>query len=144
MDKLAPVKIRPYKKADDEAYVVSHWLNGLRYSNAFFDRIPHDIYFTNYSLIVNSILNRAKTRVLIACLIDDEDVILGFSVHDHKAFHWIYIKPAWRAAGIAQALLPNPMPKYTSHITDRLIFHPKTHKLRKRLPLGLLFHPFHL
>lgn len=144
MDKLTEVTYRPFKSSTDDGFVFSYWLNNLRYSNSFFDAIPHDIYFSNYSKIISTIINRPQTTVRIACLKEDEDVIVGFSAFDERALHYVYVKDAWRSLGIGHALLPDPMPKYATHLVNDLIWDRISKKRIKKLPLNLIFNPFNL
>lgn len=58
-----------------------------------------------------------KTQIKIACLNEDPDVILGYSVMegDHT-LHFVFIKEIWRKMGIAKQLVPKSVVT-TTHLT---------------------------
>ncbi len=111
------MKLRPGAESD-EPFIYATWLNGLRHGNETFGFIDQDIYFENYHKVIEKILVMPNTRIQVACLFDDPDVILGYSVsHSDHLLHYVFVKKQWRKIGIADALMP-PKLNVVTHITD--------------------------
>ena len=103
----------------DFNFIKSTWLHGLRYGNSWFTIIPKEIYYAAYSKVVEYLMMSPKTMIKVACLKEDPEVILGYSVYnqDNSAAHWVYVKSAWRKIGIAKALVPVEVTTVT-HLTN--------------------------
>ncbi len=129
------VTLRDFQPADKN-FILSTWLKGLRYGNDWFEAIESKIYFEFYHNVIEIILSRPDTVVKVACLKDDPEVILGYSVYAGNRLDWIFVKKAWRSIGIAKSLVPESI-TIVSHLTTvgKSI-------LRKRP--GVLFNPFSL
>jgi GNAT superfamily N-acetyltransferase len=134
MNKLELIKIRD-SVPEDRNFILATWLRGLRYGNEWYGQIVSDVYFKVQQAVIDNILGRPDTIVKIACLADDNDVILGYSVCIKNTLVWVFVKKAWRSVGIAKALVPTNITT-VSNLTDvgRAIL--KTHPLR--------FNPFDL
>jgi GNAT superfamily N-acetyltransferase len=130
--------IRPYTKTD-KAFVLSTWLRGLYYGDTWFSLIPKNIFMDNYKLIAEKIVESPHTVILVACLPDDPDVILGYSImyDDLATLHWMFVKKAWREKGIGKSLLPGMFTRVT-HLSDlgRLLLETKFK--------NITFNPFYL
>lgn len=100
----------------DRNWIHSTWLRGLYYGNAWFREIDKEAYFTHYSKILMDILSRPTLDIKIACLKEDPDVTLGYSVFESIVLHYIFVKPAWREIGIAKDLLPSKI-EFVTHLT---------------------------
>lgn len=92
------------------------FLRGLYYGDTWFSSIPKDVFMDNYKLVIQSLL--AKSQVKVACLNEDPDVILGYSVlsPDFQGVHWVFVKAAWRRQGVARSLVPSH-PTHVTHLT---------------------------
>lgn len=117
----SPVKdlyaLRPYKDSD-HSFIMATMLRGLYYGNPFFAMIPNKTSFMdNYKLICEALIK--KHLVVMACLKDDPDTLLGYSITsmDGQVIHFCFVKKAWRKQGIGRALLPRA-PKLFSHFTS--------------------------
>ncbi len=132
------VTIRPWK-VGDENFILSTFLRGLYYGNDWFREIPKDIFMSHYHRVVERLLSHPGTAVRVACLREDEDVIVGYSISrplqdGTSILDFVFVKSAWRKAGIGRSLLP---PNFTSvsHLT----------KVGKSLkPVNCVFNPFTL
>lgn len=109
--------IRDYKESDKK-FILATFLRSLYYGDSWFSFIPKDIFMNNYKLIAESILVNPKTLIKIACLKEDEDVILGYSIlgNNYHTVHWCYVKKVWRKQGIAKSLLPQ-FPSTFTHLS---------------------------
>lgn len=110
--------IRPLDPADKNL-ILATFLRGLYYGDSWFSMIPKDIFMSNYSKIAEGLLNSPNVLVNVACLPEDPNVILGYSIvsADYLTVHYVYVKSAWRKKGIAKALTPMH-PNYVSHLTE--------------------------
>lgn len=124
-------------KPGDLPFILSTWLKGLRFGCSLFGEIPPKIYFDQYQKIISGLLQHPSIETKVACLPDDEDVILGYSVQskDGTKISWVFVKSAWRGMGIAKALVP-PTVVSASHYTKTGLS-----LLRKR---GMVFDPFNI
>jgi GNAT superfamily N-acetyltransferase len=96
--------------------IYSKWLRTHRYGNEYFKLIDSDAYYTVYKAYINVILNRPNTIVKLAVLTDEPDTVLGFSVVEGSALHYVWSHKDNRGIGIARALVP-PGIEYITHLT---------------------------
>lgn len=101
----------------DRNFILATWLKGLRYGNDWFEAIDSRIYFEFYHKVIEAILARPDTVVKVACLADDGDVILGYSISTGDILHWTFCKKEWRSIGIAKSLVP-PTTHTVTHLTS--------------------------
>ena len=120
--------------AQDANFVMATWLKGLRYGNDWFELIPSEVYFKVYHQVIEQILLRPKTLIQIACLKDEPDVILGYSVFEDSTLHFLFVKRPWRGIGIAKMLTPIGITT-VSHLT-------KTGRAILTKTPGVTFNPF--
>lgn len=104
------------KEPSDDAFIYQTWLNGLRYGNPFYRKIEKSIYDKEYTKVISALI-QYKPTVLIACLKDQPDVIIGYSVINADRLHWIFIKKDWRGLGISKMLVNRDEIKSFSHLT---------------------------
>lgn len=117
MQKAELIAIRPVDPdGGDTGFILETWLKGLRYSNSWFECIDQRAYFSTYLEIIKRILARPSVTTHIACLRDDPDVILGYSVTEPEILHWVFVKAAWRRIGIGSDLIPKDT-KTITHLT---------------------------
>lgn len=95
-------------KNSDYNFVIATFLRGLYFGDSWFSLVPKTIFMANYHTVAHNLLNHPKTVVLIACLKEDPDVVLGYSIlsSDLQNVHWVYVKSAWRKQGIGAELIP--------------------------------------
>lgn len=112
--------LRVYDTKNDKNFIFSTWLRGLRYGNDWFLSVNNDVYFECYHKVIERILAHPDAQVVVACLKDDPEVILGYSVtrfiNDKTVLDWVFVKKAWRSIGIAKALVPEKIETVT-HLT---------------------------
>lgn len=101
---------------DDLHFILSTWLRGLRYGNKWFEMIESDTYYNMYKPVVQKVLANPLVTVNVACLREQPDVILSYSVTQEGILHWLFTKGAWRRMGLANDLIP-PDTKTMTHIT---------------------------
>lgn len=131
---LKLITTRPWKPETDRAFVMSTWLRGLYYGDSWFSLIPKDTFMAHYHPFLEKLLNAPGVDVTVACLVEDSDVIIGYSVHTNTVLHYTFCKKSWRKIGVARILLPQTV-SVVSHLTDL------GRKLLPKLP-GAIFNPF--
>lgn len=104
-------------KESDNNFILATFLRGLYYGDSWFSLIPKDIFMDNYKEVAEHMV--ANNTIKIACLPEDPDVILGYSIlsADFQTIHWVYVKSAWRKKGIGTRLTPK-YPTTISHLSS--------------------------
>jgi hypothetical protein len=118
----------------DHAFIMATWLRGAYFGNPWFNLIPMTIYMLSYHTFLENLLQLPGVVVKVACLREDPDVILGYSVSCGTRLHWVFVKSAWRKIGIGRSLLPEKL-ESVSHITE------VGRSLLKKCP-SVIFNPF--
>lgn len=111
--------IRNKRTDGDDNLILSTFLRGMYYGESWFSLIPKNIFMSNYKKVAEFLVKGDKTIIRIACLPDDENVILGYSITnlDSTVLHYVFVKTAWRKKGIARSLIPNKLVA-VSHLTN--------------------------
>lgn len=99
-----------------EALIYSKWLRSLRFGNDYFRIIESDSYYKAYHKYISILLSRPNSLLYIACLTDDPDVVLGFSLIEDRTLHYIHVHEHNRRIGIGKALIVKKIDTIT-HIT---------------------------
>lgn len=120
----------------DHSFIYATMLQGLYYGDSWFSRIPKDVFMDNYKRVIAVILNHPTTVVKVACLPEDPDTILGYSIlsGDYQQVHWVHVKKVWRNKGVGKRLTPAHPVSFT-HLNDLGL------KLMKKFP-NTIFNPF--
>ncbi len=137
MSKFAGLyEVRDGKEADI-SLIMSTFLKGLYHDNEWFGMIPRKVFFEHYHGIAESLIRSPNATVQVACLKDDPDTIIGYSIlsTDFQTIHWVYVKKAWRGHGIGTSLLPERPTNYTHFSEAGLKIIPKRFK-------DIIFNPF--
>lgn len=102
---------------DDRKFITASFLQGLYYGDSWFSAIPLDIFMSNYKKALDALLANPGTVVKVACLKDEQDTILGYSIlgNNYQTIHWVFVKSAWRKGGIGKALTPQ-FPTVVTHL----------------------------
>lgn len=103
---------------DDTNFIKSTFLRGLYYGDSWFSKIPKNIFMDTYSRAADALLAKPDIVIKIACLSDDTNTILGYSIlsPDYQTVVYVYVKSAWRKKGIAKSLVPTH-PSAVMHLT---------------------------
>jgi len=103
-------------RESDFPFIYSTWLKGLRFGNEVFTLIEQNSYFKHYHKVIEVILHRPDTAIKVACLKDDPETILGYSILGDDMVHYVHVKQAFRGFGIGKALCPKSIGRVT-HVT---------------------------
>lgn len=92
----------------DKNFILATFLRGLYYGDSWWSSVPKNIFMDNYKRVATAIIQNPKTIIKVACLKEDPNVILGYSIlsADYQTLDWVYVKSAWRNKGIATSLTP--------------------------------------
>lgn len=115
----------------DINFLLSTMLKGLYYGSKFWGLVDQDSFFTNYEPYLKTAM--INNNISIACLADDPDIILGYSVYKGSNLQFIFVKKSYRKLGVGKLLYPSGI-ETVSHLTDI--------GNSIRLKLGLKFNPF--
>lgn len=107
--------VRDYAQ-EDHNFIMATFLRGLYYGDSWFSLIPKDEFMKNYKDVAEALIS--KSTIKIACLTEDANVILGYSIlsPDYQTIHWVFVKAAWRNQGIAKSIVPR-FPIAVTHLT---------------------------
>lgn len=121
----------------DKNFVMSAFLRSVYHDGSWFSKIPEKIFMSVYRLMGEKLYSSPACLVAIACLPEDPDVILGFSIVsiDGTLLHWVYVKKKWRRYGIATKLIP-PTITTVTHLNKL------GEELIKKQNLNWIFNPF--
>lgn len=103
-------------ESGDINFILATWLRGLKYGNDWFQMIDPEAYFLVYQKVIEAILQRPDTVVKVACLVEDRDVLIGYSVYAGDRLDWLFVKKNWRNIGVARSLVPENINVIT-HLT---------------------------
>lgn len=106
-----------FMNKNDEPFVYKTWLQGLKFGNSWYKLIEDKAYYSVYHKVIEAIILKKEVTVLVACLKEDSEVILGYSVFEPNRFHWVHIKKKWRGIGLARDLFPKDI-KIVTHLTS--------------------------
>jgi len=105
---------------NDHNFILATFLRGVYHGDTFFSQVPKDLFMSRYKLVAQGLVNDPNTKIKVACLPDDPDVVLGYSIlsGDYSTVNFVFVKNAWRLKGIGRSLLPKDF-KYVvpQHIT---------------------------
>lgn len=107
MEKVAPINLRSVRE-EDVPFIFSSWLRSYHQTrNA--KTIDNRSYYAGQHRIIEAILDRPGTEIMVATDKEDETQILGYVVFEHRLefvmIHWLYVKLPFRNFGIGKQLL---------------------------------------
>ncbi len=107
----------------DHNFIYATWLRGLYYGNSFFKLSDKNEFMERYEHVIRNLLFRGSVETRVACLNDDPDAIIGYSLVEQypniSVLHWVFVKPEWRRVGVASDLIPDSVSAVT-HIVDSI------------------------
>jgi hypothetical protein len=102
---LTPFNIRAVS-GNDIPLIYSTWLKSYQCDSNVGLSVSKSVFFENYRLIVDQILEKNTTEILIACSNDDPNVIYGYLIAEpsENILHYIFVKEPFRNFKIAKSL----------------------------------------
>jgi len=105
------VVIRPFNASLDTGLIYSSYPKGVYYGSFTPIDTPKDKWFKAFYIEMQDQLK--TSTVSIACMSDNEDVIIGYSIVTGTCLEFVYVKEQFRNQGIARLLLKNhPIEQY--------------------------------
>lgn len=89
---------------EDRNFILSTWLRSYR-NSPFTKYIPSQLYFDSHQRVIERLWNKPNAKTIVACLDEDQNVILGYLAYDTAAIHFCYVKETLQGEGIARTLL---------------------------------------
>jgi len=93
--------------SDDNAFVISNWLHGIRDSRDA-GAIPSRDFFPIMWPVIGRLLERPGVRTIVACEAREPSLVYGFIAGDttgpQPVVHYVYVKGPFRRAGYARGL----------------------------------------
>lgn len=101
---ISTVVRRPFDALTDSAFIFSSWRKALWFDEKRDEKIANQFY-SLASKRIKKILALPQTIVRIACLQNDPNHIIGYSVMIDTHLEWVYVKVDYRKQGIATLLI---------------------------------------
>lgn len=109
-----------YRKAsvNDTNFILSSWIQGLYHNKTAFSDMEKDTFMKIYNVVLKFLIDELNPNILIACLRDEPDAIIGYSVlsASQTSVHWVFVRKSWRGIGIAKDLVPKTV-IHATHLT---------------------------
>lgn len=102
---MSKVIVRPFNESQDAGFLFSSWPKGVYHSSAHHIELHKEEFFRIFYDYVKEMI--ASADISIACMSDDHDTIIGYSVIYECELQWIYVKELFRRHGIATLLVKN-------------------------------------
>lgn len=104
---MIEIEVRGAYPSDLE-YLLKTWLRTHFRSSRFAEHIPKEIYYPKHHAMIERILLKSKTSILIAHPQGEPDILLGYLVCENQidpVVHFIFVKKQFRLLGIAKQML---------------------------------------
>lgn len=105
-------------RPDDVNFIYATWLNSYRSDSWIGASCFKEVFFRNYSRVIDRILAHPECSVRVAARKDDESVIFGYCVYEPEALHYVFVKECFRKWGVAKSLV-EPIQKSLKYFTHR-------------------------
>ena len=90
----------------DRPYIASTWRNSFVLHGVLIDDMRRPLAYDGARVMIENLISRPTTSVLIACLPDAPTVLVGWAaVEAETTIHYIYVRAEFRHHGVATALL---------------------------------------
>jgi len=103
----------------DLNFVLNSWLKTFKYSGQSVKRVRDSLYYEFYEPLVKRLV--AASDVYIACLRDDEDVVVGYLAierrDDFDVIHFMAVKQPFQRMGVGHFLLRAAEPRQRTFFT---------------------------
>lgn len=93
------VTIRPFNHDTDAGFVFSTWPKGAYYGAIDPIYKSKRVFFNEMYDHVQVMLETA--HVMIACLSEASDTIIGYAIRSEDVLEWVYVKEDFRKQGVA-------------------------------------------
>lgn len=84
--------------------IYATWLNSFQGDSQIGFSCSKTTFFNEYPGIIDQILARPLTKIIVASFPDSPEVILSYLVFEPKILHYTFTKEIYRKSGIAKSL----------------------------------------
>lgn len=93
---------------NDLAFIMSSWLRSFKDTSNFAKDIPTETFYPNHHKLLERIIARPTTKIMIAHLEESPEVILSYMVYETMplslVIHFMFTKHNFRRFGLAKLL----------------------------------------
>lgn len=132
------IVLRNFNPEVDTAFVYATFLRGVRHGCQYMERTASEAFHAEYTERLRSLIASKHCELVIACLSDDETIILSWVLLEPKngILHFMFTKEPWRAKGLVRQVLS------TTETRIKLHTHFTTAGEAIALKKGWTFNPF--
>lgn len=117
MDDTSIVVLRHFQKDQDSPFIYATWRNSWYYGLKTKPKESPQLSFIKKTAEIKEVLEIAK--VIIACLEDSPEIIIGYAISTGNELNWIYVKKDYRKKGIGKLLMSNTGEKNVRRTENR-------------------------
>ena len=99
------ITTRDFNPDTDTGFIIDTMPKAIYYDSNPRRGRPSQKWFKDFHNYLTEILSGEYTKVVIATMQDDQDMILGYSIINHDVLHFAYVKDAYRKQGIASMMV---------------------------------------
>lgn len=103
-DSNKTVVLRDYESFTDDPFIFSTWRKAVWFDKQKPTDSLDPIFFRQKTKQIRNILASPNILIRLACLKDDPDQIIGYSILDNMVIEFVYVKVDYRKQGIASLL----------------------------------------
>lgn len=96
-------------KPQDLNFITSTFLKSMKKESPLGRQCSVRVFYKEFTEVIDYILSVSKT--LVACTLQDDDVILGYLIFEPHVIHYCFTKHAFRGLGIAKGLISHALPE---------------------------------
>lgn len=131
----------------DLDFIYKTWLSSYRYYSSLGTFCRNSIFFDNYRQVIDRVLSKPESAVLVACMKDEPNIIFSYLVYEPDVLHYVFTKGAFQGHGFARRLFNKAFgdrkePLFYTHRTfskDRLC---QIDAILRAKDQQLIFNPF--
>lgn len=102
---------------EDLNFIYATWLRSYRHASSFARKISNEIFYKRHHMVIDLLIKREGSRVVVAHPTGEPNVILGYMVSEiqpdgEAVVHYTYLKKSFRQMGIARTLWATLDPKF--------------------------------
>jgi GNAT superfamily N-acetyltransferase len=113
---METVVLRKFNPSRDSGLIYDSFPKGVYYSSYLPIKTDKTKWFKDFFIYTKQLL-ATPDAITVACMSDNSDVIIGYSIVVDKALEFVYVKESFRNQGIAKLLLKNQQVELYKNVT---------------------------
>jgi GNAT superfamily N-acetyltransferase len=135
---LDQLELREMRETDRH-FVLSSWVRSFASKSSDardYEGPARGLFSADYAPVVRALV--ARSTILVACLKDEPDTVIGWLAVEGDALHYALVKPRWRRLGVAAWMLKDyaALAVVTTHRTSDALKCP--------IPAGWIYRRFRI